>query len=175
MPVSTSLLADLLLEGCRERAGGYDRDNRFCQEDFDELKAAGYLKMALPKEFGGHGLTLAEVGRETRRLANYAPATALCLNMHHYWVGTAADTWRTGDTSVEWMLQDAAAGEVFAAGHAESGNETSLFSSTTKAERVDGGYTMTGRKSFGSLTPVWTRLGVHAMDTTDPSNPRIIH
>ena len=36
------------------RAGaGYDRDNRFCQEDFDELKAAGYLKMALPKEFGG--------------------------------------------------------------------------------------------------------------------------
>jgi alkylation response protein AidB-like acyl-CoA dehydrogenase len=174
-PVSTSLLADLLLEGCRGRAAGYDRDNRFCQEDFDELKAAGYLKMALPKEFGGYGLTLAEAGRETRRLATYAPATALCINMHHYWVGTAADTWRTGDKSVEWMLQDAAAGEVFAAGHAESGNETSLFSSTTKAERVDGGYTMTGRKSFGSLTPVWTRLGLHGMDTSDAANPRIIH
>ena len=86
------------------------------QEDFDELKAAGYLKMALPKEFGGYGLTLAEAGRETRRLATYAPATALCINMHHYWVGTAADTWRTGDKSVEWMLRDAAAGEVFAAG-----------------------------------------------------------
>jgi alkylation response protein AidB-like acyl-CoA dehydrogenase len=174
-PVSTSLLPDLLLEGCRGRAAGYDRDNRFCQEDFDELKAAGYLKMALPKEFGGHGLTLAEAGRETRRLATYAPATALCINMHHYWVGTAADTWRTGDKSVEWMLQDAAAGEVFAAGHAESGNETSLFSSTTKAERVDGGYTMTGRKSFGSLTPVWTRLGLHGMDTSNAANPRIIH
>ena len=85
-PVSTSLLADLLLEGCRGRA-------------------AGYLKMALPKEFGGHGLTLAEAGRETRRLATYAPATALCINMHHYWVGTAADAWRTGDKSVEWMLR----------------------------------------------------------------------
>ena len=97
-PVSAiSLLADVLLEGCRGRAAGYDRDNRFCQEDFDELKAAGYLKMALPKEFGGYGLTLAEAGRETRRLAAYAPATALCINMHHYWVGTAADTWRTGD------------------------------------------------------------------------------
>ena len=95
--------------------------------------------------------------------------------MHHYWVGTAADTWRTGDKSVEWMLRDAAAGEVFAAGHAESLNETSLFSSTTKAERVDGGYTMTGRKSFGSLTPVWTRLGLHGMDTSDAANPRIIH
>ena len=52
-PVSTSLLAGLLLEGCRGRAAGYDRDNRFCQEDFDELKAAGYLKMALPKELAG--------------------------------------------------------------------------------------------------------------------------
>ena len=172
---SKSIVSDALLRGCRERAAGYDRDNRFCQEDFEELKAAGYLQMAVPKEFGGLGLTLAEAGRENRRLANYAPATALCLNMHQYWVGTAADAWRTGDKSVEWMLQDAANGEVFAAGHAESGNETSLFSSTTKAERVDGGYTFTGRKSFGSLSPVWTRLGVHGMDTSDPQNPKIVH
>ena len=32
------------------------------------------------------------------------------------------------------------------------------------AERVDGGYRFTGHKIFGSLTPVWTRLGIHAMD-----------
>jgi alkylation response protein AidB-like acyl-CoA dehydrogenase len=174
-PAATSILADVLLQRCRERAAGYDRDNRFCQEDLDELRSAGYLRMALPKEFGGFGLTLADAGRETRRLANYAPATALCINMHQYWVGTAADVWRSGDKSVEWMLQDAADGQIFAAGHAESGNETSLFSSTTKAERVDGGYTFTGRKSFGSLTPVWTRLGLHGMDSSDPSNPRIVH
>ena len=173
--VSTSLLADPLLEGCRGRAAGYDRDNRFCQEDFDELKAAGYLKMALPKEFGGYGLTLAEAGRETRRLATYAPATALCLNMHHYWVGLAADVWRSGDKSVEWILRDAGAGEVFAAGHAESGNETSVLMSITKAERVDGGYKFTGRKSFGSLSPVWTRFGLHGMDTSDPSAPKVVH
>lgn len=172
---STSILADPLLQGCRERAAGYDRENRFCQEDFDELKAAGYLRMALPKDFGGFGLTLGEAGRETRRLANHAPATALCINMHQYWVGTAADVWRSGDKSVEWMLKDAADGHVFAAGHAESGNETSLFSSITSAERVDGGYTFTGRKSFGSLTPVWTRLGLHGMDSSDPSNPKIVH
>ena len=46
---------------CRARAAGYDRDNRFCQEDFDELKAAGYLKMTLPQEFGGLGYTLEPV------------------------------------------------------------------------------------------------------------------
>lgn len=36
----TSVLAQPLLDRCRERAPQYDRDNRFCQEDFDELKAA---------------------------------------------------------------------------------------------------------------------------------------
>jgi alkylation response protein AidB-like acyl-CoA dehydrogenase len=95
--------------------------------------------------------------------------------MHHYWVGVAADVWRSGDKSVEWILKEAAAGEVFAAGHAESGNETSVLMSITKAERVDGGYTFTGRKSFGSLTPVWTRFGMHGMDTSDPNAPKVVH
>jgi alkylation response protein AidB-like acyl-CoA dehydrogenase len=164
-----------LLERCRQRAPQYDVENRFFQEDFDELKAAGYLNMALPREFGGFGMSLAEVGRETRRLAQYAPATALALNMHNYWVGDAADLWRNGDKSLEWVLREAAEGEVFAAGHAEHGNDIPGLLSTTKAERVDGGYTFTGRKSFGSLTPVWTRLGMHAMDMSDPKSPKIVH
>src|SRR5437588_9277705 len=85
---SSSVLTQALLERCSERAPGYDRDNKFCLEDFNELKTAGYLKMAVPKEFGGMGMMLAQVARETRRLAQYAPATALCINMHNYWVGT---------------------------------------------------------------------------------------
>jgi alkylation response protein AidB-like acyl-CoA dehydrogenase len=176
MPVATkAALTDTLLERCRERAPLYDRENRFCQEDFDELKAAGYLLMAVPKEFGGAGLTLEEASLETRRLALYAPATALCLNMHNYWVGDAADLWRSGDKSCEWILREAAAGEVFAAGHAEHGNDIPGLLSTTKAERVDGGWRFTGRKAFGSLTPVWTRLGMHGMDTSDPAAPKIVH
>ena len=91
MSVATgSLLSEQILTRCRERAPEYDRDNRFFQEDFDELKNAGYLRMAIPREFGGLGMNLAQVGRETRMLAQYAPATALALNMHNYWVGDAA-------------------------------------------------------------------------------------
>src|SRR6266480_5833464 len=172
---SSSVLTQALLERCRERAPGYDRDNKFCLEDFNELKTAGYLKMAIPKEFGGQGMTLLEVSRKTRQLAQYAPATALCINMHNYWVGTAADLARSGDKSCEWILKEAAAGEVFAAGHAEHGNDIPGLLSTTKAEKVSGGYTFTGRKSFGSLTPVWTRLGLHGMDVSDPSAPKIVH
>jgi alkylation response protein AidB-like acyl-CoA dehydrogenase len=95
--------------------------------------------------------------------------------MHLYWIGVAADLWRRGDASLEWLLRDAAAGEIFAAGHAESGNDVPVLLSTTKAERVDGGYSFTGQKHFGSLTPVWTRFGLHGMDTSNPSQPMIVH
>jgi alkylation response protein AidB-like acyl-CoA dehydrogenase len=172
---STALIPDTALETFRSRAAGYDRDNRFYQEDFDDLRRHGYLRMAIPRELGGLGYTLADVARETRRVASYAPATALGTNMHSYWVGLAADLWRRGDKSCEWLLKEAAAGEVFAAGHAETGNDLPLLMSTTKAQRVDGGWTFTGRKAFGSLTPVWTRLGVHGMDTSNPSAPKIVH
>ena len=91
--------------------------------------------------------------------------------MHLYWTGVAADLWRAGDKSQQWLLEAAAQGEVFAAGHAESGNDIPVLLSTTKAERVEGGYRFTGRKSFGSLSPVWTYLGIHGMDTADPSQP----
>lgn len=157
------------------RAATYDRENRFFDQDFQELRAAKYLVMPVPEKFGGPGLSLAEVCRGQRRLAYYAPATALAVNMHLYWVGVAADLWRRGDTSLEWMLKDAASGEIFAAGHAESGNDIPVLLSTAKAERVDGGYRFTGRKQFGSLTPVWTRFGLHGMDTSDPTHPKVVH
>ena len=175
MAQSDSILTDSLLDRCRERAAGYDRDNRFFTDDFAELRAAGYLTAVVPKELGGLGYTLADSCRLVRRLAYYAPATALGLNMHVYWVGIAADLWRSGDKSLQWMLEAAMAGEVFAAGHAEAGNDIPVLLSTTKAERVNGGYKFTGRKSFGSLTPVWTRFGLHGMDTSDPKAPKVVH
>ena len=170
-----NVLSEELLGRCLERAPVYDRENRFFTEDFDELRKAGYLTVAVPRELGGLGLTLAEVCREQRRLGYYAPATALAVNMHIYWTGIAADLWRAGDKSMEWLLKAAAQGEVFAAGHAESGNDIPVLLSTTRAERVDGGYRFTGRKSFGSLTPVWTFLGIHGMDTSDAEAPKVVH
>jgi len=170
-----SVLNDEMLARFASRAASYDRENRFFTEDFEELRAAKFLLLSLPVEFGGQGKLLADVCRELRRLAYYAPATALAVNMHLYWIGVAADLWRSGDTSLEWILREAAAGEIFAAGHAESGNDLPVLLSTAKAERVEGGYRITGAKQFGSLTPVWTRFGIHAMDTSNPAEPKIIH
>jgi alkylation response protein AidB-like acyl-CoA dehydrogenase len=131
--------------------------------------------MSVPEEFGGYGLNLAECAEITRKLAYHAAPTALALNMHVYWVGLVADLWRQGDKSLEWLLKEAGEGKVFAAGHSESGNDHPVLYSTTEAKKVEGGYTFTGHKMFGSLTPVWDFLGIHAQDNSDPDNPKVIH
>jgi alkylation response protein AidB-like acyl-CoA dehydrogenase len=170
-----SVLTQEMLHRFQERAPQYDRENRFFDEDFEELRDAGYLTIAVPRELGGRGYTLADVGREQRRLGYYAPATALAVNMHLYWTGLVADLWRAGDRSLEWVLTEAAKGAVFAAGHAETGNDIPVLLSTTVAEPVKGGYRFTGHKAFGSLTPVWTYLGIHGLDTSNPAAPKVVH
>ena len=168
-------LPDDLLAQFAERAARYDADQRFFTEDFEDLRRLGYLRGPVPQELGGGGWTLARTMREQRKLGYSAAPTALAINMHLYWVGVAADLWRSGDRSLEWLLTAAAGGDVFAAGHAEPGNDVPVLLSTTKAERVEGGYRFTGRKSFGSLSPVWTYLGIHGMDSGASSGPTIVH
>lgn len=159
-----------------ERAARYDRDNAFFADDFAELEKSGYLKAALPVEHGGRGLDLAELAREQRRLAYWAPATALAVNMHLYWTGPATALTSTGEADLGWLLESVAAGAVLAAGHGERGNDLGIDDSVTRAvPQPDGSYLVTGRKTFTSLSPVWTKLGLHARDDSDPEHPRIVH
>jgi alkylation response protein AidB-like acyl-CoA dehydrogenase len=170
----TGLPVDML-ERFRARAGELDRTNTYFEEDLAELRSIGYLAAAVPRQFGGWGLDLAQLAASQRLLARYAPATALAMSMHSYWIGIATELERAGDTSLRWVLQAAAAGEVFAAGHAESGNDIPVLLSTCRAERVEGGYRLTGRKQFGSNGPAWRWLGAHAIDAAAPGGPQIVH
>ena len=170
-----SMLTDEMLARFDERAPVYDRENRFFTEDFEELKAAGYLLATVPEELGGQGVGLDEYVQLQSRLAYDAAPTALADNMHCYWTGLASDLAKQGDDSLRFVLEKAAAGEVFAAVHGEAGNDLPLLLSSSRAERTDGGWLISGHKIFGSLSPVWTYGGFHAMDTSDPEHPQIVH
>lgn len=150
-----TVLTQELLDRIRSRAAEYDRDNTFFFEDLEDLKAAGYLA---PR-------SLLETALDQRLLAAYAPATALGINMHLVWTGVARVLSKRGDTSLDWILDDAAAGELFAFGNSEAGNDLVLFDSLTNAmPGEDGSYAFTGTKIFTSLAPAWTRLGVFGRD-----------
>ena len=45
----------------------YDRENRFFDEDWAELKSSGYLLSAVPADMGGGGLGLDAYAKMVRR------------------------------------------------------------------------------------------------------------
>ncbi|MGN7978919.1 acyl-CoA dehydrogenase family protein [Microbacterium sp. 22195] len=172
---AAALLSDDLLERIRERAAVHDRENTFPQQDLDELREAGYLSILVPAELGGAGLGLEQAALLQQRLATASPATALAVNMHLVWTGVAKVFSDRGVTGLEFVQRGAVAGEVFAFGISEGGNDLVLFGSDTDAApQPDGGYAFTGTKIFTSLAPVWTKLGLHGLDTTSADAPKLV-
>ncbi|MFA7498232.1 MAG: acyl-CoA dehydrogenase family protein [Leucobacter sp.] len=169
-------LPDALLDRFRDRAGVYDRENRFFDEDLEELRSRGYLLLFVPEKFGGSGLSMNEVSRLQQRLATAAPATALAVNMHLMCTAVIRSMVARGDRSLEYVFAEAGAGEIFGFGISEPGNDFVLQGSKTEATPLpDGGYRLSGVKIFTSLTPVWTRLIVHGMDRSDPEAPELVY
>lgn len=157
-----------VLERFRERAEIYDRENRFFDEDLEELKALGYLTLFVPDAYGGPGLSLHEVTRLQQRLAGAAPATALAINMHLMCTGVVKAMADRGDSTLNWVFDEVMAGEIFAFGISEPSNDWVLQGSNTEAvPTADGGYLLSGVKIFTSLSPVWTRLIVHGAVTPE--------
>lgn len=166
------ILTEDLLQRIHDRAARFDAENVFPDEDLEDLRAAGYLTAMVPEELGGAGLTLEEMTREQMRLAAAAPATALAVNMHQVWVGVARTVHASGDDSCDFILHEAAAGEIFGFGVSEAGNDLVLFGSVSEARPDgEGGYTFHGTKIFTSMAPVWTRLGTFATDSTGEDGP----
>ena len=165
------LLPEDMLREFRGRAAEYDRENTFFTSDLEDLQAGGYLAAPVPTELGGGGMGLEDLVVAQRRLAAHAPATALGVNMHLVWMQVARFLHdRKGDEEagpLDWVMRDAVDGEIFGFGISEAGNDAVLLDAFSEAaEHESGGYTVRGTKVFTTLSPVWTRLGVHAKDSS---------
>jgi alkylation response protein AidB-like acyl-CoA dehydrogenase len=136
------------------------------RRDIAKLDDVGYLKVALPPEFGGLGCTLRQAACGQRRLARHAPLTALAVSAHLYWTGAAADAYRAGDNSVRWILLEAARGALFAAGHGatSAGGDLRLADPQSRCEPAgESGYRFRSPAVLSSLTPTWDWVAVHAI------------
>lgn len=175
--LAAQYLPDALIERIRDRASINDHENAFFADDLAELSEHGYLRVLVPESFGGPGLTLNQVQRLQQRLAGAAPATALAVNMHLMCLGVARTLNLRGDHSLDEVFVEAMAGEIFAFGISEPGNDWVLQGSKTAAvPQANGDYLLSGVKIFTSLSPVWTRLIVHGLDeTTDPDAPELVY
>jgi alkylation response protein AidB-like acyl-CoA dehydrogenase len=185
---------DLLSDGLLERLGGTSLAARApaggdvaatLSRDIAKLGGVGYLKVALPPEFGGLGCTLRQAACGQRRLARHAPLTALAVSAHLYWTGAAADAYRSGDNSVRWILLEAARGALFAAGHAATsaadfaaaGGDLQFADPQSRCEPAgESGYRFRSPAVLSSLTPAWDWVAVHAVhsDSAPAARPAAV-
>lgn len=132
--------------------------------DIGKIRAAGYLKITLPREFGGLGCTLRQAACGQRRLARYAPLTALAVSAHLYWTGAAADAYRAGDDSARWILLEAARGALFASGHGGPGSDLKFASPDSRCELSgEMGYVFRHPSVLSTVTPGWDWVAVHGI------------
>ena len=140
------------------RAAGHDRDNTFVAENYEVLREAGYLRLAVPEELGGLGADIAQVCYAQAELARHCSSTALAANMHLYITLLQGFRRRVGASDAEGVLRRVAdEGLVLMT----SGGSDWLWP-TGEAVEHDGGYLVSGRKSFCSQAPVASVLATSA-------------
>lgn len=169
-------LAGELGDRFAERAGEHDRDNTFPLENYQDMRASGYLNLTVPEELGGMGASLLDLVLAQERLAMGDGSTALAVNMHLSPVGQWASIWRrTGDERLADLLRRVAGGEVvWAAFTSEPGVQNMMMDSNTVAERVDGGYRLSGRKIFCTNSEVATHSSITARYEDPELGPRLM-
>jgi acyl-CoA dehydrogenase len=143
-----SLAAELARE-FDARAADHDRENRFVFENYARIRESGYSRLPVPEELGGFGASMRQVSYAQAELAKGCGSTALATTMHLYNTLAQAWRWRNGAEAAATILRRIANDGVILM---TSGGSDGLWP-TTVAERVDGGFRVTGRKIFCSQAP----------------------
>lgn len=160
----TARARTLAAENFAPRAARYDREASFPTENYTDLAASGLLGICIPEAEGGIGadlktymLTAAEIGR-------FCGSTALTFNMHVsscLWTGDLLDRLELDDEvrathhamrrlHYRRILDD---GAIYAQPFSEGGAAAAGFKAFgTTALKVDGGWRVTGKKIFASLS-----------------------
>jgi alkylation response protein AidB-like acyl-CoA dehydrogenase len=160
------ILAGQLADEFRPKAAELDRTGAFPFANYERMREAGYLRAAVPIELGGLGAGLLEIARAQQALARGDASTALAVNMHQFQVGFTADMWRkTRAVALENLLRRVARDGIVLASTGAEAIVAGEWTTSTIAERAEGGYRISGRKAFTSQAPVMDVLRVNALDT----------
>jgi len=142
------------------RADKHDAEGSFPVDDFADLRAAGLLGLMVPERLGGAGASFADYAEVALALAAGSASTALVYNMHASVTGALA---LTDDdlaralgvpdsffAARDEVLRGAAVGRHYAVAMSERGAGARLSATQTAYEPVEGGWRITGAKTFCS-------------------------
>ena len=127
-------------------AARHDADGTFVSEALALLRETGLLAMAVPTELGGSGATPREVAMVQRELAHHCGSTALATAMHQHVVAFTAWRFRREMPGAEATLRRVADDGIVLV----STGGADFTRPRGTATKVEGGYTVSGRKVFAS-------------------------
>ncbi|HEX5614457.1 MAG TPA: acyl-CoA dehydrogenase family protein [Acidimicrobiia bacterium] len=131
-------------------SAGHDRDGSFVHEAYEVFRETGYLALAVPTELGGAGATIAQVTAAQAELARHCASSALAVSMHLHITLFAAWRYRRELPGAEGLLRRVADEQIVLV--STGGSDFTRPNGT--AVKVDGGFTVNGRKIFASQVPV---------------------
>lgn len=145
------------------RSERYDREASFPYENFADLRDAGFLALCIPESYGGLGADYATYGLVAEELGRHCGSTALAFNMHTatcLLAGQIADDLDLSEAEAELLEQRRARlftdivtnHTVHSQPFSEGLSPEATRGFATTATVVDGGYRVTGRKIFASLS-----------------------
>jgi alkylation response protein AidB-like acyl-CoA dehydrogenase len=154
------------------RADEATDEDHFVADNFALLKSAGLVEAGVPVELGGGGALIDELAAILRALARHCGSTALAFSMHTHQVAIAAWRWRHQKvTIVEPLLRRIAKERIVLV----TSGGSDWIAGSGKAERVDGGYRITARKTFASGAPAADIFMTSAILEGDCEPPTVLH
>lgn len=152
-----------------QQARDHDRTGTINSAAFDCFRDNGTTTALVPAEFGGLGVTHAEMGEMLRAIARFDPPSAVTLSMHTHLV--AAQVWRHNhgfDASA--VFRRVADGAILV-----STGASDWIGSNGTARQVDGGYRVSARKSPASGCEVGDILVTSIRWEGGPDGPEVLH
>lgn len=157
--------SDMLGAKFAERAPRHDLEGSFPFENFDDLRESGYLKLTVPVSYGGEGASVYEMVLAQERLARGDGSTTLAVGWH---IGQIlklhlSEAWPKPlferlckDVITEGVVINELASEPATGSPSRGGRPE------TTARPVPGGWRISGRKTFSTLSPILKQFVVTA-------------
>jgi alkylation response protein AidB-like acyl-CoA dehydrogenase len=149
MDIVTKLAAEVA-SAAGPHADRHDLDGSFVTEGVEAAREVGYLAAPVPTELGGHGALTRDMADAQRVIARACGSTGLACSMHLHLVLAAAWRWRRGDTVVEPMLRRVGQDHIVVV---STGGNDWTKPTAIATPMADGGWKVSGRKTFASISP----------------------
>jgi alkylation response protein AidB-like acyl-CoA dehydrogenase len=143
-----------------------DDEQQFAPGLVKKLFELGLMGIEIPEELGGAGGSFFDAVLAIEAIAAVDPAVAVLVDVHNTLVVNAIRRWANEAQKRKW-LPKLAVDTASAYALSEAGSGSDAFALQTRAERVDGGYRLSGRKLWISNAKEANLFLVFA--TLDPS------